>query len=219
MDLDDPVRVQQRLQILSTEHWGLLTSRSQLWNEAFSRGTMFLAVVSGSVVSLALVAQATRFGPEFTAAALLLLPVDLFVGISTFVRIAHSNIEDRRWVRAMNRIRHAYLEIAPDLSPYFTTSRFDDPPGVAVSYGYLPGRRGRLQGALHTGGVVAVIDAVLAGTLTSLVLDAVGVAAIPAIGSGVAVFVVVPMLLAWYQHRTNVRGHRVDLPRFPTPGA
>lgn len=219
MDLDDPVRVQHRLQILAAEHWGLLTARSQLWNEAFSRGAMFLAVVSGSVVALALVAQATKFGPEFTAAALLLLPVDLFVGISTFVRIAHSNIEDRRWVRAMNRIRHAYLEIAPDLSPYFTTSRFDDPPGVAVSYGYLPGRRARLQGVLNTGGVVAVVDGVLAGVLTSLVLEAIGVTRAPSIAMGVAGFILVPVLLAWYHHRANVRGHRVDLPRFPTPGA
>lgn len=219
MDLSDHNRVQQRLQILGAEHWSLLTSRSQLWNEAFSRGAMFLTVVSGSVVALALVAQATRFGPEFTAAALLLLPVDLFVGISTFVRIAHSNIEDRRWVRAMNRIRHAYLEIAPDLSPYFTTSRFDDPPGVAVSYGYLPGRRGRLQGALNTGGVVAVVNGVLAGTLVSLALAYLGVDRLVSIAVGLAVFLATLALLAVYQHRTNVRGHLTDPPRFPTPGA
>ncbi len=32
-----------RLQILSTEHWSLLASRSLAWNEVFSRTTMFLA--------------------------------------------------------------------------------------------------------------------------------------------------------------------------------
>jgi hypothetical protein len=219
VDLSDPAKVQERLAILTTEHWSLLTSRSQLWNEAFSRGAMFLTVVSGSVVALALVAQATKFGPEFTAAALLLLPIDLFVGVSTFVRIAHSNIEDRRWVRAINRVRHAYLEIAPDLAPYFTTSRFDDPPGVAVSYGYLPGRRGRIQGALTTGGVVAVVNGVLAGTLVSLSLDYLGLDRLLSVLVGVVAFSVTVALLALYQHRTNVRGHRTDLPRFPTPGA
>ena len=35
---DDP-RV---LQILSTEHWGLLTARSLAYNEAFTRASMFL---------------------------------------------------------------------------------------------------------------------------------------------------------------------------------
>lgn len=44
-----------RLQILSTEHWSLLASRSLGWNEVFSRTTMFLATLSGAVVALALV--------------------------------------------------------------------------------------------------------------------------------------------------------------------
>jgi hypothetical protein len=219
VDLDDSAQVQHRLSILGAEHWSLVASRSQLWNEAFSRGAMFLTVVSGSVVALALVAQATKFGAEFTAAALLLLPIDLFIGVSTFVRIAHSNIEDRRWVRAMNRLRHAYLEIAPDLAPYFTTSRFDDPPGVAVSYGYLPGGRGRLQGALNTGGVVAVINGVLAGTLTSLAADYLRVPPRVSVALGVVAFLVTVGALAVYQHRTNVRGHQTDPPRFSTPGA
>jgi hypothetical protein len=47
-----------RLQILSTEHWSLLASRSLAWNESFSRGGMFLATLSGAIVALALVAQA-----------------------------------------------------------------------------------------------------------------------------------------------------------------
>lgn len=46
-----------RLQILSTEHWSLLASRSLGWNEVFSRTTMFLATLSGAVVALALVAH------------------------------------------------------------------------------------------------------------------------------------------------------------------
>lgn len=54
-----------RLQILSTEHWSLLASRSLAWNESFSRGGMFLATLSGAIVALALVAQATDFGEGF----------------------------------------------------------------------------------------------------------------------------------------------------------
>ncbi len=47
-----------RLQILSTEHWSLLASRSLAWNESFSRAGMFLSTLSGAIVALALVAQA-----------------------------------------------------------------------------------------------------------------------------------------------------------------
>ncbi|HTJ61558.1 MAG TPA: hypothetical protein VL333_10255, partial [Candidatus Saccharimonadales bacterium] len=48
-----------RLQMLTTEHWSLLATRSMSWNEAFSRAAMFLSVLSGATVALALVAQAT----------------------------------------------------------------------------------------------------------------------------------------------------------------
>ncbi len=76
-----------RLQILTTEHWSLLSTRALSWNEAFSRATMFLSVLSGAVVALALVAQATAFGEGFMTFALLILPVVLFVGVATFMRL------------------------------------------------------------------------------------------------------------------------------------
>ena len=56
---DSAVPVAVRLQILSTEHWSLLATRSLTWNESFSRSSMFLSALSGAVVALALVAQAS----------------------------------------------------------------------------------------------------------------------------------------------------------------
>src|SRR5687768_9183503 len=44
------------LQILSTEHWGLLSARSLVYNEAFTRVGSFLTLVSLSFVGLALLA-------------------------------------------------------------------------------------------------------------------------------------------------------------------
>lgn len=55
--------------------------------EAFSRATMSLSVMSGAVAALALVAQVTAFGKAFLTFALLILPVVLFVGVTTFVRL------------------------------------------------------------------------------------------------------------------------------------
>jgi hypothetical protein len=52
-----------RAQILATEHWSLLSTRSMTWNEVFSRAGMFVTVLSAAVVALALVAQVTAFGP------------------------------------------------------------------------------------------------------------------------------------------------------------
>ena len=61
------------LQILTTEHWSLLAARSLVYTEAMSRTSIFVAALTGSVVALALVAQATDFGPGFVAFALVLL--------------------------------------------------------------------------------------------------------------------------------------------------
>jgi hypothetical protein len=99
-----------RLQILSTEHWSLLASRSLAWNESFSRASMFLSTLSGAIVALALVAQATSFGQGFTLFALVILPVVLFIGMTTLIRLGGSNYHDAICVVGMNRIRAGYLE-------------------------------------------------------------------------------------------------------------
>jgi len=78
-----------RVQILSTEHWSLLATRSQTWNESFARAQMFVSALSASVIALALVAQSTGFESGFIAFALVLLPVVLFLGLTTYWR--------RRW--------------------------------------------------------------------------------------------------------------------------
>src|SRR5919106_6718675 len=97
------------LQILTTEHWSLLAARSLVYTEAMSRTSIFVAALTGSVVSLALVAQATDFGDGFVAFALVLLPVVFFLGVTTVVRLGQVNLEDATWVQGMNRIRNAYL--------------------------------------------------------------------------------------------------------------
>src|SRR5438876_11238991 len=128
-----------RLQILSTEHWSLLASRSLAWNESFSRAGMFLTTLTGAIVALALVAQASAFGDGFTLFALVILPVVLFIGVATYIRLGTSNYHEGLCVIGMNRIRAAYLELAPDLERYFVMSAHDDFPGIGVTMGVQPG--------------------------------------------------------------------------------
>ena len=175
------------LQILSTEHWSLLSARSLGYTEAMSRASMFLAALSGAIVALALVSQATHFGDGFFAFALVLLPVVFFLGMVTILRLGQINREDAHWVQGMNRIRHAYLEIAPELEPYFVTSRFDDQAGVlASSLGPTPVRM-PLQGFIALPGTVSVLDSVVAG--------AIGAIAALALGAGTAVALIVAAVL------------------------
>jgi hypothetical protein len=121
-------------QILGTEHWSLIAARSLVWNEAQSRATVFLTVLSASIIALALLADATGFGAQTTTLALVLLPVVFLLGIAAYARLVQINTEEFQLVLAMNRLRLAYLTIEPGLEPYFTTGHHDDERGVIATY-------------------------------------------------------------------------------------
>jgi hypothetical protein len=205
------------LQILMTEHWSLLSSRSLGYTEAMSRASIFVAALTGSVVALALVGQATDFGDGFVAFALVLLPVDFFLGLVTIARLGQINVEDATWVRGMNRIRNAYLDLAPELERYFVTSKHDDDEGVLVSS--LATRRvvPQIQGFIAIPGVIAVLDAVVAGAIAAIAALGLGAGTALAVVSGVLVFVVVLTGFAAFAvwAVTQFRG-TLEI-RFPTP--
>ena len=134
--LHDP----RAIQILSAEHFSLLSARSLAYTEAFTRGGMFLAFLSMSFVALALLANSLPGGRDLLLIAALVLTFDLVVGVMTYGRILGANYEDYRAVHGMARIRHGYGEIAPILLPYFTDATHDDLAGVMVSYGSPPTR-------------------------------------------------------------------------------
>jgi hypothetical protein len=206
------------LQILTTEHWSLLSTRSMGYAEAMSRSALFIAALSGAVVALALVAQATDFGDGFIAFALVLLPVVFFVGVVTIIRLSQINYEDALWVQGLNRLRHAYLELAPELEPYFVTSRYDDVAGVVAS---APRSKAAtpLQTMMSSPGLIAVLDSVVAGAAVGIAVLGVDVGTGPTIAAGAAGFAFALAMFAVLGVRA-IRRHQGDLtPRFPTPRA
>src|SRR6266581_1055477 len=170
-----------KLQILATEHWSLLATRTLTYNEALSRVTIFLSILSGALIALALVAQADHFGPIFNSIAILMLLVVMFVGITTVSRLTALNRDDYRWVIGMNRLRHGYIDLHPELEQYFITSPHDD-----------------LYGALQTLG----IDAVVGGAIVALIALAI---AIPPLAIGIvaaAAFVLVLVVTGAWNRRS-----------------
>jgi hypothetical protein len=203
-----------RVQILATEHWSLLAARNITYSAIFSRTTIFMTVVSGAVVGLALVAEATEFGDEFHAFALLLLPVVLFVGAATYIRLIDARLEDFWLVSGMNRLRHAYLEIAPELEPYFVTGHHDDQQGIYETYG--PNTQIRLYRLLaSTSVLVGVIDAVLAGVFGGLLAEAAGAGSGLSFSIGAVVALVIVVLLVFETRRIIERGRDSLQPSFP----
>ena len=164
---DVPVPQAVRVQILATEHWSLLATRQLAWTEAFTRATLFLTVLSAAVVALALVAQT---GEDFTLFAVVLLPVVLLLGVAALLRLGEINEEVGRLMVGMNRLRRGYLDIAPDLEPYFVTGAHDDLAGIARTRGLdeLYQRSMVMQVAVSTPVIVAVLDGVIAGVLCGI---------------------------------------------------
>src|SRR6202011_5161434 len=111
----------ETLQILATEHWSMLATRALTYNEALSRVTIFLAILSGALIALALVAQADHFGAIFIWIAIPMLALVIFTGLATISRLTVLNGDDYRWVIGMNRLRHAYVDLHPELEQYFIT--------------------------------------------------------------------------------------------------
>ena len=207
----------EALQILTTEHWSLLATRSLVYTEAMGRTSIFVAALTGSVVALALAAQASDFGSGFVAFALVLLPVVYFLGCVTIVRLAQVNKENARWVQGMNRIRNAYLQLAPELEPYFVTSKYDDDAGVLESAVATVGPTPRYQAFVSAPGVVAVLDSVVAGAaagIAGVALD-VGISWSLMLG-GVFFLASVAFFVVWSRNR--IGGFLSDsAPLFPSP--
>jgi hypothetical protein len=204
--------------ILATEHWSLLATRSLIWGEAMSRATVFLTLLSASIIALALLADATGFGPETRTLALVLLPLVFLLGIAAYARLVQINTEEFELVLAMNRLRRAYLQLEPGLERYFTTGHHDDERGLIASYMLDgPSRRWLIVHFLvNTPMIVATVDSALAAAIVVLLLQ-LGDAPLSAeVASGAVAFALVwGVLLRLQLHALHPL--REKSPRFPTP--
>jgi hypothetical protein len=185
---DDGAR---RAQFLATEHWSLLATRSMSWNEAFTRTSMFLSTLSAATVALALAGPAMAFGEGFEIFALIVLAVTLFLGVATFIRLVQVNNEDVLWVIGMNRLRGAYVKIAPGIEESFVAGWTIDPRGVSKTVGATDVTKASLLHAfVTTPAIVAVIASVLAGIIGGLVAVKAGAQVAPSLAVGIVVFAV-----------------------------
>jgi hypothetical protein len=177
---------------------------------------MFLSALSFGTVALALAGQASGFGEEFRIFALIVLPVILFLGFTTTLRMDNANHHDAMCVIGMNRIRAGYLEMAPDLERFFVMGITDDIAGIGKTMGGLPNRPFFVDIFAATPTLVAVLNSVIAATIVALAAIQVGVSSGVAIVAGAIVAVI--GFGAWSY---VVREHAMDVmqshqPRVPT---
>jgi hypothetical protein len=206
-----------RAQLLATEHWSLLASRSTAQSEVLVRISILLTLVSAGLVSLALVGQVTRFSEVFPTYAIAILSVITLIGMLTQIRVWNVGAEDLMYVLAMNRLRAAYLELDPGIARYLMASSHDDGAGMERTYFFFESRRGRWQFAGSTMVFIMVVNSALIGLLGAAVATSVGAGT----GAGVITAAVLALL---YFSASMIRG-LLDVrsvwknytPLFPTP--
>ena len=137
------------------------------------------------------------------------------LGLFTFVRLVESSVEDVLYGRAINRIRHYYLELAGDQARLFVLSGHDDPAGVLTNMGLSP-TRWRLYFTAAT--MIAVINSVVGGAAVALAL---GVAVDATLGLAAAASGVVAIASLLLMRRAEYRMHADGGARteslFPSP--
>ncbi|KJL17536.1 hypothetical protein RL72_03785 [Microbacterium azadirachtae] len=188
----------RRLQILATEHWGLLAARSTAQSEVLTRITIHLTLVSAGLVTIGLLGQASHFVDWFPVAALGILGFLSAVGLLTLLRVLAVSEEDFMYVTAMNRIRAAYAGIDPGVAAFFLDSVHDDELGMRVTYSFFR-HRGAGEQVLGSSSMLSIlVNAVVSGMFAGGLCTALGASTPVAVVGGVVVGLCIVAAAVWY---------------------
>ena len=119
----------------------------------------------------------------------------------------------------MNRIRHAYLQITPEVEPYLVMGAHDDEQSINLSMGTPPNTNFVLDILVSTPFVLATINSVIGGVIAVLLAQQLGVDTAVAVVLtivGVALVFGLQVLVATRGIAASIAGYT---PKFPTPAA
>jgi hypothetical protein len=168
----DEKQIERATSFLTTEHFVLQGLRSSTIMEANGRVSNYMTVDSSALVALAFVAQLSE-GRFFIQFGFAILPIVVYVGFTTFVRLIQLRMADFLYIQATNRVRRFYLEVAPEVEPYLSASSFDDIKGVVYSASGIknlemnPGSM-RFQRLITSSGQVEVVNSFIVGVFAGL---------------------------------------------------
>jgi hypothetical protein len=186
----------QLVSIITTEHYNLQTGRSMTISETNGRASLFVGAVSSGLIALTFVGQISRLGTAFFVFSLVIIPTLVFMGLITFERILQSGSADILYARGVNRIRHLYLEYAPQLQSYFMVSA-DYDRRETLSHEQMS--TSWVQVFFSAAGMIAVINSVLIGSFAGLLLAVFSLPLWVCTSAGVAAFLVSVVIHQRYQ--------------------
>jgi hypothetical protein len=203
--------------ILTAEYTVLAASLGAAWAASLSRTSIFLVVLSAAGVALGFVAPGG--GENLRVHALVILPLLLFLGVATFVRLVQVQRESVVYITGQNRIRRFFADSVPAGRPYFVLPLHDDPQALFRSPGTGMNRRQPrfplLYLVVQTQGIVGVITAAVAAVFGGIAFLPLG-ATTGWIFAG-ALFVATLAALFGYWQRSLKELWAAIRPLYPTP--
>ena len=207
---------QRLLTAFTTEHFTLQGSRGSTVSESSVRSSLYLGALSSTLIGLGFFVNVGGASSDaFRVFALTALTTVFVLGIFTYTRLVQSSVEDIFYGRAINRIRHYYLELAGDRAHHFMLVGNDDALGVVRNMAVQPSR---WQLYFTNAMAIGVVNAIVGGGVLAL---AIGVATGASIGISAAiggVFAIFYLVRAsrWERGYHEASADRIEV-LFPSP--
>jgi hypothetical protein len=113
-------------------------------------------------------AQISSAGAPFFWFGLMLFPALFFLGLTTFIHVLRTTMENTVHARGIARIRNFYSQVAPEVSDYLVHSIHDDRLETLHGFG---AERSFLQSLVAPAGTVAFLNSILVGVWLAILLQ------------------------------------------------
>ena len=194
-----PEDLEVRFRILSIEYTTLVQRLGSTWAVSAARTNLYFVFLSASGVALALISNASHFSREFQVFALGVLLLNLLGGLMAIARMLHAHGQTVLYIQSLNRIRHFFTELDPDVKPYFTLPIHDDEAGVVESASRHPSLWAMtMLPAASMATLVALVNTFLFGAIAGTVYLVLGGSATMAlVYAGVAFVIASIVIWGW----------------------
>lgn len=148
---------------MTTEHFVLQSAHGTTYSEASARSTLYVMVLSSSLVAMGFLSGSTDVFIPFAA---IVLPAVFLLGLFTVARLVETGLESMQCLNGIARIRAYYRSLGPDAAIHFApeNGRWPEAESPALRLGSVLAFFGT------TASMIAVINNVVAGVAIALLL-------------------------------------------------
>jgi hypothetical protein len=198
--MDEDTREQRLLTALTTEHFVLQTARGATITESVGRATVFLTLLSASLVGLGFVSSSGNLIKPYLGAV---LPTLVITGLFTFARLVQNMVKNSLNIQRIQRIRAYYHRQFADEHDFFADAITGGGDKGAIAAA-VASRPARWQLLLTTAAMVGAVNALLIGLCATLLIGILSGSLALAIALGVAVALVAFAAQLAYIKRSSI---------------